>query len=277
MGLKNPLPEKLKPNTGLLWKVQGAGLSQPSFLFGTIHMIPARDFFFSRAADSVFRLCRTLVMEMDISDPTLQMKVLKAMQMDSGITLSSLFRRGQYKKLQKRVGKFGFTMEMFEKFMPIVVQQNFILRHTMGSEVKSYELHLLGLARQMEMEVVGLEEVQEQVKALRSIPLPEQAEMLKKSILRPATARRELFKFIRYYREGEIEKLLKFSNSKKSLRNSLESLLYERNRRWIPRLKGLMTKNSVFVAVGAAHLAGPQGLIALLRQDGYTVEAIPSF
>lgn len=275
IGEKIPLSEKVKPKTSLLWKVYGAGLSQPSFLFGTIHMIPARDFVFSRAADSVFRMCGTLVMEMDISDPTLQLKVLKAMQMDSGTTLSSLFRGAQYKRIQKKVGKLGFTLEMFESFMPIVVQQNFILRHALGSDVRSYELYLLGLAREREVEIVGLEDVQEQVQALRAIPLPDQAAMLRRSVLRPASARRGLFKLIRHYKAGNLDKLLKFSTSEKSMKNSIESLLSQRNRNWIPRLKNLMARGSVFVAVGAAHLAGPQGLIALLRKEGYTVEAIP--
>lgn len=49
-----------------------------------------------------------------------------------------------------------------------------------------------------------------------------------------------------------------------------EQLVYARNRDWIPKLEKLFAAGDVFVAVGADHLAGPRGVIALLAKDGYT-------
>jgi hypothetical protein len=52
-----------------------------------------------------------------------------------------------------------------------------------------------------------------------------------------------------------------------------QRLLVERNRNWIPKIEALFARpRPAFVVVGAAHLVGPDGLIALLRAKGYTVE-----
>jgi uncharacterized protein YbaP (TraB family) len=52
-------------------------------------------------------------------------------------------------------------------------------------------------------------------------------------------------------------------------------LLEDRNARWIGPLETAFQDGASFVAVGAIHLVGPQGLIARLRGDGYRIEAVP--
>ena len=51
-------------------------------------------------------------------------------------------------------------------------------------------------------------------------------------------------------------------------------LLNNRNRNWVKQLKTIMKKESVFVAVGAGHLVGESGVIALLKKEGYTLTPI---
>ena len=51
-------------------------------------------------------------------------------------------------------------------------------------------------------------------------------------------------------------------------------LLNNRNKKWVKELDTIMKKESVFVAVGAGHLVGEQGLINLLKKQGYTVKPL---
>jgi uncharacterized protein len=52
-----------------------------------------------------------------------------------------------------------------------------------------------------------------------------------------------------------------------------QRLLVERNKNWLPKLEALFArKGAAFVVVGAAHLVGPDGLVAMLKAKGYTVE-----
>lgn len=258
----------------LLWKVEGPGLAAPTFLFGTIHLIPAADFRFSRAADSVFGMAGKVVFEMDISDPALQLKVLKYMQLDSGKTLRSLFSEKDYSKIQRKAEKMGLNMEIFQNFLPVMVQQNFILKTVLGSDTRSYELFLMDKARQAGKSVLGLETTEDQVKALRSIPLDKQARMLKESVMRPRKARRELMKLISLYKTGDTEKMYRLTTRDKIMKEGSEALLAARNKAWVEKLKPLMAEGPAFVAVGAAHLGGPEGLVALLEKEGYHVTAL---
>ncbi len=54
----------------------------------------------------------------------------------------------------------------------------------------------------------------------------------------------------------------------------LESILYNRNRNWIPKIETQITKEITFIAVGAAHLGGDKGVLNLLRKKGYFVEPV---
>jgi uncharacterized protein YbaP (TraB family) len=56
--------------------------------------------------------------------------------------------------------------------------------------------------------------------------------------------------------------------------NSSRAFLEDRNQRWIPQMEKMMESKSVFFAVGAAHLAGPEGVIELLIKKGYTLTPI---
>lgn len=258
----------------LLWKVEGPGLAAPSFLFGTIHLIPAGDFRFSHSADSVFGMAGKVVFEMDISDPALQLKVLKHMQLDSGKTLRSLFSEKDYHRIQRKAEKMGLNLDLFQNFLPVMVQQNFILKTALGSDTRSYELFLLDKARQTGKAVVGLETAEDQVKALKSIPLDKQARMLKESVLQPKKARKELMKLIQLYKTGDTEKMYRLTTRDKNMKEGSEALLAARNKSWVEKLKPMMAEGPAFVAVGAAHLGGPEGLIALLEKEGYRVTAL---
>jgi uncharacterized protein YbaP (TraB family) len=56
--------------------------------------------------------------------------------------------------------------------------------------------------------------------------------------------------------------------------NSSRAFLEDRNQKWIPQMEKMMESKSVFFAVGAAHLAGPEGVIELLIKKGYTLTPI---
>ncbi|MCX7650500.1 MAG: TraB/GumN family protein [Flavobacteriales bacterium] len=261
--------------SALLWKVEPPDKSAPSFLFGTIHLIPAQDFSFSRAADSALSLTEKIFFEMDISDPALQLRVLKSMKLDSGLTLSSLYKPTEYKKIKKKLEKAGVPLDMFQSFLPIMIQQNFLIKNVFGGDTRSYELFLLEKARQAGLQIDGLETVDDQVKALRAISLERQARMLKEGVLNPGRSRRQLLKLVRTYRRGDVEAMYRLTTREKSMKEGVEALLVERNRKWAERLQSEMRQRPVFVAVGAAHLGGPEGLIALLRRQGFRLTPIP--
>ena len=65
-----------------------------------------------------------------------------------------------------------------------------------------------------------------------------------------------------------------FSESEYGQAENMDILLTKRNQNWVEELKEILKSKSVFIAVGAAHLVGEQGLITLLRKEGYTLKPL---
>ena len=260
----------------LLWKISGNGLPQESYLFGTIHMIPAKDYFLPRGTDSVLALSKRLVLEMDISDPSLQVKLMSAMMLDSGKTLADLYSEKEYAYLTKQLDKkFGIPVSALATMKPILVSQSLMMKNMVGSDYKSYEKEFMAKAKELNLPLTGLETLEDQLNALTAMPLDEQADGLLKAVKKPNEAEKSLAGLIKKYKTQDVELLYASVSGKKAeLKKYEEDLLINRNKNWIPKIAEMARKERIFIAVGAAHLGGETGVIRLLRQAGFTVEPV---
>lgn len=261
----------------LLWKISGNGLPQESYLFGTIHLIPAKDYFLPKGTDSLLSVSKKLVIEMDISDPSLQGKMLGAMKLDSGKTLSGLYDKKEYEYLRKKLEKdYGIPASAVANMKPILVQQSLMMKELMGADYMSYEKEFMAKAEKNGTPVVGLETLEDQLGALNAMPLSEQADGLLKALKKPKAAQKELAKMISKYKTQDVEALYaSISGKEAELKKYEADLLINRNKNWIPKIAEMAARERIFIAVGAAHLGGENGVINLLRKAGYTVE--PAF
>ena len=260
----------------LLWKISGKGLPQESYLFGTIHLIPAKDFFLPRGTDSLLLASKKLVIEMDISDPTLQMRLMSAMMLDSGKTLASLYTPKEYGYLAKKLEKdYGLPVAVLGNMKPILVQQSLMMKQMMGGDFKSYEKEFMSKVEGKDIPIVGLETLEDQLGALNSMPLEEQAKGLLKAVKNPKDGEKSLGKLIEKYKKQDIDGLYNSINGEgEDLKKYEEDLLVNRNKNWIPKITEMAGRERIFIAVGAAHLGGETGVINLLRKEGYTVEPV---
>lgn len=263
-------------NKSLLWKISGNGLPQESYLFGTIHLIPAKDYFLPKGTDSLLGASNRLVLEMDMSDPTLQVKLMGAMMLDSGKTLANLYTEKEYAYLTKQLDKkYGIPVTALATMKPILIQQSLMMKEMVGSDYKSYEKEFMAKAQAQGMPVSGLETLEDQLGALDAMPLDEQAEGLLKAVKNPDEAEKSLAGLIKKYKTQDVDALYESVSGKKAdLKKYEEDLLINRNKNWIPKIAEMAQKERLFIAVGAAHLGGDTGVIHLLRQAGFTVEPV---
>lgn len=260
----------------LLWKISGNNLKQESYLFGTIHIIPAKDYFLPREADSVLMISKKLVFEMDLSDPSLQMKVMGSMILDSGKTLESLYTPKEYQYLVKKLEKdYGLPVAALKNMKPILVQQSLMMKEMMGGDFKSYEKEFMASVEGKDIKILGLETLEDQLAAINSMPVSEQAKTLLKAVKNPDASKKSLEKLIKTYKTQDVEALYNAISDKESdLEKYEEDLLINRNKNWIPKIAEMAAQDRIFVAVGAAHLGGENGVINLLRKAGFTVEPV---
>jgi uncharacterized protein YbaP (TraB family) len=129
-------------------------------------------------------------------------------------------------------------------------------------------------ARKNNQRVVFLEEAGEQLKILsESGDLETLAEMLDEL----PEVRGKLDDMIAAYGRGDLEALSAATLDPEEMRERpelYEKLLYQRNRAWMETLQPLLAEGGVFVAVGAGHFVGEQGLLSLLRTAGYEIRRV---
>lgn len=280
-------PEQIVPtDKALLWKISGNGLKKPSYLYGTIHLIPKDQLQFTDALQNALEGSKRVAFEIDMRTMTnfrTQMSLMTKAFMAGGKTLKDLLSAEDYVFVKEKMSEKGIPSGMFERMKPMFLSTMFAGEGdggaTVNSQMTSVEMELYRLARKRKMESAGLETADYQMAVFDSIPYDAQAKMLVES-LRSAEADTasnsdggELEKMLELYREQDISAMQSMIADPNSGMAGYEDLLLNRrNRNWISVMARYMKDKPTLFAVGAGHLGGQEGVVALLRREGYRVE-----
>lgn len=263
----------------LLWKIEKAELSAPSYLYGTIHIIPTEDFFYPDGTLTAIEATDNMVFEIDMSvmtDMSKQMAMMQKAIMKDGKKLSDLVSEEDYAIVQAHFDKMGLPLAIFERmkpaFLSIFASEDMSPNALQSGEMKSYEMEFMQIAENRDMSTGGLETIDYQLSVFDSIPYVDQAKMLVDGIKNSGNGESELSQMITIYKAQDLKGMEEMF-SDESL-GDMDILLNNRNKNWIAPMKKYMSKEPTFFAVGAGHLVGEEGVIALLRKEGYTVTAI---
>ena len=258
-----------KLENSLLWEVSGNGLSKPSYLYGTIHMICGGDYFLSEKTKKAFESSNKLVLEINFADPNEMTEVQKlAMGKEP---LSKKLNPEQLSKLDEILKKTtGMTVQQVDSFSLMTVMSLISMKSFGCTDLKFYEMEFIGQAKKRNIEIGGLETVKSQFAILENAYSND--EMI--NLLNESTPE-ETAELVAMYKAENVDGAfalatdLKFTSEK-----TKKSILDSRNTNWVKNMPELMKKESVFFAVGAAHLGGEEGVINLLRKSGYSVKPI---
>ncbi len=262
----------------LLWKIEGKDLTKPSYLFGTIHLIPRSKFLFNNAMNIAFSSVDHVVFEIDMSimnDFTQMFEILNKVRMPDGITIKDLLSPEDYKLFVDKFSDQGLPTIFLEGIKPMFLST---LGGEMGGDsgdMVSYEMELTEKAKEQNKSISGLETIDEQLALIDSIPLKDQAAMLVES-LKSKDESRGYDEMVEKYLLQDIEGLNKFINESPEAKDIdlMNSLLSDRNKKWIAIMEKMMKTAPTFFAVGAGHLGGEEGVIRLLKQQGYSVNPV---
>ena len=262
-------------NTSIFWKVMGNGLDKPSYLYGTVHLIPQSDFFLIDSIENKFKSCNEIVLEVDIDDPGFLTKTQQLMFMPDSENIRDLLDKNDYNKLSGFFkDSLNIQLDRFQRLKPFFLAQ-FIIPKLINKPLASYEMTFAQMAKKYNIDLTGLESVEEQMNSIDKIPYKKQAELVLENIDDFNEDRQIYPKLIEAYKKLDFENfynlMLKASTELKEFE---QPLLIDRNEKWIPRIEKMMKEKSCFIAVGALHLEGEKGLIALLKLKGYSVNPI---
>lgn len=265
-----------KDDNSLLWRVSGNGLKQPSYLFGTFHLMCKDDIHFSDQLKTAFNNADKVYMELDMDDPATMLAGLLLVNMKDGKKLQQLYSVAAYKRVSSFFSdSLQMPLSFIEHMKPFFLEALLYPKMMPCKTFSGVEEELMKLAKTDKKEIKGFETMEFQSAIFDSIPYQEQANELIKSIDSLEFNKKEFDTMMAVYKSqriNEIENL--FSKSESGMEAHQDILLNDRNKNWVRQLKNILKDTSVFVAVGAGHLVGKLGLIALLKKEGYTVEPL---
>lgn len=278
-------PDQLVPKQkSLLWKISGNGLDKPSWLYGTIHVIPRDEFDFSDATLAALKQARRVTFEIDMREMTnlsTQLSLMTKAFMPGGKTLRDLLSEEDYAFVRAKMDDKGLPPGMLERMKPMFVSTLFAgeedpdqTQEISNRKMTSVEMEIYRIVKKRKLESAGLETASYQLAIFDSIPYDAQARMLVESLRSgDGEGGNELAQMIDLYKAGDIDAMqAMIAEEGMGMAQYEELLLRRRNHNWIPVMGRMMREKSTFFAVGAGHLGGEHGVIALLRQSGYLVE-----
>jgi uncharacterized protein len=263
----------------LLWRVSGNGLSQPSYIFGTIHMICADDIELSDSLKAAIRTSSQVYLELDLDNIMEMMSVMNKMKMKGDTTLQDLLTAEEYAKVKtffsSQKGMLPFAM--LEKYKPLLAASTLMQASLQCENAQAMEQLIMKEAKYHKKSIKGLESMAYQLSIFDSIPYVMQAKQLYSYVdnYGNKTDNKEFEELTTAYREQKLDKLEELTKKDEfGMERFTEILLYNRNEAWVKKLNSLFAKSPLVVAVGAGHLPGERGLLNLLRLAGYKVEPV---
>lgn len=267
------LPTQAQQQSSLLWEISGKDFKQPSYVFGTFHAMCKTDFDFHDSIKAKLSRTSLLVEELDMTDASMQVKMMQSLA--SSKPMASYFPAAQFEQMNKQFQEItGVPLTMLNNFKPFMSMSMLLLKSLPCAEQVQPEMLLIQYAKTKNIPVKGLEQVEEQLAAIDKQPLDSQAVALQKMVMRFDSVQQAFTQLTEVYKKKHIDSLYHFMRGSGMDDAFKTALLSERNLRWIPRIKAIATKQPSFFAVGAGHLGGDQGVIALLRKEGYTVKPV---
>ncbi|WP_445719553.1 TraB/GumN family protein [Flavobacterium sp.] len=259
----------------LLWKISGNGLKQDSFLYGTIHI--TCDASLDKNTLNALEKTEQLCLELDMDDKSMQMQMMKHMMMKDGAKLSTLLNAEDFKIVDEFLKKnLNMSAKMFDGLKPFIVT-TMLYPKMLDCSFQSVESELMKISNEQKEEIFGLETIEDQMKVFDNISYEIQAaELVKMAKSDLQKDKDELSKMMKIYQSKDIEGMLKMmdDSDNKITSDNQDVLLTNRNKNWISKMSEIMMQKPTFFGVGAAHLAGEEGVIKLLRKKGYKVEAV---
>lgn len=274
-----------KKNYALLWEITGNGLTKPSYLFGTMHLRDKRVFEFSDSVLLKLDNCDAFASEIRMDSAVYQQWALSV----SGDTTNKLSRQLSakgYERLLKALKSKGINLDSMESKNTALVSGWLDDRDESdkeGSKDLFLDLYLTRLAYNQGKSLHGLERLEDYEDLNTSFFQQfEDSTFAQKdtSFMDILAHFATMEHMIDVYNTGDLNDLQKIIKDSKSFNGGQyeREILDNRNLRMVLKLENIMREKSVFCAVGAAHLPDSMGLIALLKEKGYTVRKVtPQF
>ena len=267
---------KKKPKQNLLWEITSPKTKEKSYLFGTIHLIEKDFFQFPDFLKEKINSSTFIVFETPYPI-TSNLKDLLTLPEDRNL-LEYFSQNEKVKILNWSLKNLKMDekefIEDYGKFKPFVLFQTITQLPFLDNSI-SYEQEIYKIVKNSSKKIEGLETIEDQIEVLDKLPIETQKTQIINAIDSANQNHTNLLNIQKAYKSQDLQKIEEWiiSESKINLYPTYV-FLNDRNKKWIPKITSKINTNSTFIAVGAGHLPGEEGLINLLKKQGFKLKSI---
>jgi len=263
-----------------VWTIRGE--HNTVYLAGSVHVLKADDAALPAAFDRAYAGSQALVMEIDLDDLNPMEAAGWMMEhgmLGEGVTLKDAIGAARYARVETEATRLGIPVELLGQMKPWVLGMQLLEMQyaQLGFDpTQGVEQQLVQRAQADRKEIRGLETLDEQLGVLNDLSGEDQAKFLDLVVSEMHEVEGETRDVVNAWRAGDVQKLAaQLGDEYKRFPGLYRALVTDRNKRWMPQLEKLLReKRDYLVVVGALHLVGEDGLLALLRRDGLKAEAL---
>lgn len=261
-------------NRGLLWRVSKPG-TVPSYLFGTIHVADKRIVDLPAPVRHALNGSSTFAMEA-LPDPTQIVLFSRLMFFPDGKRLKDLLPASLYQRALKILEPYNLPDDAVARMKPWAA---YLTMSYPPDFRRVLDLQLLEAAQSRGEEIRGLETLEEEGNILNGLKMSDQVQLLADTVCNYDVLTVDFEKIKALYLKRDLKGLYLFAQRRTFgddalYRKLMKLLLTERNSTMVKRMAPLLDDGNAFIAIGAMHLPGRKGVLALLARDNYTLSRI---
>jgi uncharacterized protein YbaP (TraB family) len=263
---------------GLLWRVDRKGVA-PSHVYGTIHVSDPRLESLPAPVKSAFDGARALMLEF-IPDAYSKERFLEAAMFLDGQTLESKIGAADFERALEHLAPIGLPREFVNKMKPWGVLLN--LHNPRGAQGAPLDSRLLGLARERRMPLSQIEGVEEQIFTFDEFPMESQVALLKHALAHGAELLELADRTLEAYLARDLAMIWRLREEFSARYPAIaqhqavltKRVVHDRSVVMAFRMQRELRRGKAFIALGALHLYGQKGVLALLEADGYRARRV---
>ncbi len=269
-----------KLENALLWKVTKGG-GDPSYLFGTLHIMKSDYLSTWNGVKEAYQQSDKVIVE-TIIDSSKLMQFGSMMRMKDH-ELSDYLDSAEFETVKNHIsGKINYPISAVEKLKPIQILTMLTMKEYQAVSTPLSEGNGMVIdqyfgrnGKEMGKEVIQLEGFLEQGKILfEKKSNQEQTDMLISFIEKADMMKQNAKSLVKAYENQDLNKMKKLYKENQNVFQNMAFLLEKRNKDWVKKAKPVLKEGGAFMAVGALHLPLENGLINLLREEGFEVKAV---
>lgn len=265
---------QIKHSKGILWKISKKNI-ETNYLYGTIHVSDVEITTLPNAVSKALNESNQFVME---ALPDMEQLSLfsRSMFFNDGTLLSSLVDKPIYDNTKQILAAYHLGADAVSVMKPWAA---FLLMNYPPDDGEPLDLVLLSIAKQNGSEVAGLETLTEQGELFSSLSIPEQVKLLTDTVCHYDMIEKDFQAMKAFYLERDLGGLYNYVQRYSMEDNVvyeklMKKLIQDRNYLMAERMLPILKKGNAFVAIGAMHLAGKEGVLGLLEKQGYSVSPV---